>query len=123
MKEKRRLTKSVDYLPYRVYCDTLEEVQEAVESSEFIRPTLIEGCRIMLESDADELLVAEIFSLDTYATIRISIKRSEAVDVLLRTLDWFLEREEYEECSEIKKLIDSYASSTTTTNRGSSTLL
>jgi hypothetical protein len=98
--------KRSDYFPYTVYCDTLEEVQEVVESPEFIRPTLIDGCRFLLRSRSTELLIAEIFSLDTYATIRISIKRSEIPEVLAKTLDWFLEREEYEECSEIQRLID-----------------
>jgi hypothetical protein len=115
MKRRKSLTSSTGFLPYKVYCDTIEEVQEAIESAEFIRPTLLEGCRILLGSDSDELLIAEIFSLDTYATIRISIKRSEAVEVLHKTLDWFVEREEYEECSEVKKLIDSYESSANST--------
>jgi hypothetical protein len=94
-----------DTFPYTVYCDTLEEVQEVVESPEFIRPTLIIGCKQLINSRSSELLIAEIFSLDTYATIRISIKRSEVIEVLSKTLDWFLQREEYEECSEIQDLI------------------
>jgi hypothetical protein len=99
------MRKKIKWLPYKIYCDTLEEVQDSIESAEFIRPALIEGCRTIIESNRDELLIAEIFSLDTYATIRISIKRTEVIEVLTKTLDWFLSREEYEECSEIKRMI------------------
>lgn len=97
------------HLPYKIYCDTLEEVQEAISSPEFIRPALIEGCRILIDSPQKELLIAEIFSLDTYAIIRISIKESEIIEVLTKTLYWFVEREEYEECAEIKFLIDAHS--------------
>ena len=103
-----RRRKGSTHLPYMVYCDSLEEVQEAIESAEFIRPALIEGCRSLLRSRRSELLIAEIFSLDTYATIRISIRNSEVEEVLAKTLDWFVGREEYEECSEIKALLDEW---------------
>jgi hypothetical protein len=104
-------SKSSSHLPYKIYCDSLEEVQEAIESSEFIRPALIEGCERLIGAKRQELLIAEIFSLDTYATIRISIKADEIGEVLAKTLDWFEEREEYEECSEIKRLMNAWSTS------------
>jgi hypothetical protein len=103
--------KASSHLPYRIYCDSLEEVQEAIESPEFIRPALIEGCERLIGAKRQELLVAEIFSLDTYATIRISIRAEEVGEVLDRTLQWFEEREEYEECSEIKRLMNAWSTS------------
>ena len=93
---------------FRVYCDTLEEVQECVEDADFIRPLLIEGARRLMKTRRAELIIAEILSLDTYAVIRISIKRDEVLEVLDKTLQWFLSREEYEECGELKELIDKW---------------
>jgi hypothetical protein len=97
---------TISQFPLTVYCDTLEEVQESIESSEFIRPALLAGCQSLLESDRRTLLIAEILSLDTYATIKIFIRRDEVEDVLRKTLTWFESREEYEECSECLRLIE-----------------
>ncbi len=91
---------------YRVYCDTLEEVQECIESPEFIRPLLIEGCRRMLSSRRKTLSIADIFSLDTYAVINVAIRRDEIEEVLEKTLRWYEDREEYEECSEVVELLN-----------------
>ena len=96
---------SVNQFPLTVYCDTLEEVQESIESPDFIRPILLSGCQRLLESDRRSLLIAEIFSFDTYATIKIYIRREEIEDVLIKTLHWFESREEYEECAECQRLI------------------
>ena len=90
---------------YTVYCDTLEEVQEAVESPEFIRPLLIEGCRRLIGSRRKTMSICDIYSLDTYAVINVTVRREELGEVLAKTLAWYEEVEEYEECAEIVRLI------------------
>jgi hypothetical protein len=88
----------------------MEEVQEAIESPAFIRPILLQGCRRLLKTKRKECHLAEIWALDTYAVIRISITRDECPSILQSTLEWFLQREEYEECAECQRLITAFSS-------------
>jgi hypothetical protein len=67
---------------------------------------LLIGAAELLRTEADDFLIADILSLDTYATVRISIGRSEIMNVLRATLTWFESRQEYEECAECQRLID-----------------
>jgi len=90
---------------YRIYCDTIEDVQECIDSSDFMRPLLVSVCRRLLDSEEDQM-IAELHTLDTYATINIIVNRCDLHKILHKILDAFETKQEYEECSSVKKLID-----------------
>lgn len=89
---------------YTIYCDTVEEVKECIESPEFIRPLLLASIREMMRRGCRRI-ISEVRTLDTYATINIAVNESEVTGILQKTLTWFEGRDEFEECSEVRDLM------------------
>ena len=64
--------------------------------------SLIEGITEAFENNKDEIKLCEVKYANTYLTVHKDSWSSS----LTRALDFYVEKEEYEECIKIKELID-----------------
>lgn len=64
--------------------------------------SLVEGITEAFETQSDEIKLCEVKYANTYLTVH----KNEWSGSLAKAMDFYIEREEYEECSKIKKLID-----------------
>ena len=64
--------------------------------------SLVEGISEAFETDSDEIKLCEVKYANTYLTVH----KDNWSSSLAKAMDFYIEREEYEECSKIKKLID-----------------
>lgn len=89
-----------------LYCLDMEEVREAIEDKTFVFPQIRRGIRRMLEEERTSWMITEIWCIEALSSVWISITLDEAEASLKLMLNWHLEREEYEECSEVTALIN-----------------
>ena len=64
--------------------------------------SLIEGITEAFETKTDEIKLCEVQYTNTYLTVH----KDMWSESLAKAMDFYIKREEYEECSKIKKLID-----------------
>ena len=64
--------------------------------------SLIEGIAEAIEEKKDEIKLCEVKYANTYLTVH----RDAWSGSLAKAMDFYIEKEEYEQCSKIKKLID-----------------
>ena len=64
--------------------------------------SLVEGITEAFETNSDEIRLCEVKYANTYLTVHKDSWSSS----LPRALDFYIEKEEYEECIKIKELID-----------------
>ena len=75
---------------------------EAKSKKRQVFKSLVESVADGVEYKLESVNIAEIKNQD----IIISVPKSEWKGGLEKALDYYIEREEYEECSKVKKLID-----------------
>lgn len=88
-----------------LYCETMEDVQEAVDSI-FISTQIKIACEEMLSNDTTAHMCTEIFCIDTLSTIWVSITLEDAPSILEVILTKRQDAEEYEECIALQALLD-----------------
>ena len=88
-----------------LYCETMEDVQEAV-SSRFISTQIKIACEEMLSNDTTAHMCTEIFCIDTLSSIWVSVTLEDAPAILEEILNARKEAEEYEECIHLQALLD-----------------
>ena len=64
--------------------------------------SLVEGITEAFETNSDEIKLCEVKYANTYLTVH----KDNWSGSLAKAMDFYIEREEYEECSKIKKLIN-----------------
>ena len=64
--------------------------------------SLVEGIAEAIEEEKDEVKLCEVKYANTYLTVH----RDAWSGSLAKAMDFYIEKEEYEQCSKIKKLID-----------------
>ena len=64
--------------------------------------SLIEGISEAIKTKKNKIRLCEVKNSNVY----ITVEKSDWKDSLDRALQFYVKREEYEECSKIKKLID-----------------
>ena len=64
--------------------------------------SLVEGISEAFEIDSDEIKLCEVKYANTYLTVH----KDSWSGSLARAMDFYIEKEEYEQCSKIKNLID-----------------
>jgi len=64
--------------------------------------SLVEGITEAFETKSDEIKLCEVKYANTYLTVHKDMWSGS----LAKAMDYYIEREEYEECSKIKNLID-----------------
>jgi hypothetical protein len=89
-----------------LYCNTMEEVQAAIEDKTFVFPQILTGIKQMLDENRTTNMVTEIWCIESLSSIWISVTEEESVNSLQLMLNWYIEREEYEECSIVSAVIE-----------------
>ena len=74
---------------------------ETKSKKRIVLRSLVENISIGVESDLESVNVAEIKNHD----VIISVPKTEWKSGLEQAMDYYIEREEYEECSKIKKIL------------------
>ena len=64
--------------------------------------SLIEGITEAFENKTNEIKLCEVKYANTYLTVH----KDSWSESLTKAMDYYINKEEYEECSKIKKLID-----------------
>ena len=64
--------------------------------------SLVEGVSEAIQTDKKEIKLCEVKYANTYLTVH----KSNWSSSLAKALDFYIDKEEYEECSKIKNLID-----------------
>ena len=82
-----------------LYCKSMEDVREAVESKSFIFTQVRLACEEMLSKNRTTHMCTEIWCIESLSSIWVTVTLESAPDSLEKALTWYLDREEYEECS------------------------
>jgi hypothetical protein len=90
----------------RLYCKTLDEVEAAIKDKPFIHSQIILGVERMLEFRSTTDMCLEIWCIETYSSVWVSIRLTDAITALQKILDYRVEEEEYEDCQEVVDLIE-----------------
>ena len=64
--------------------------------------SLVEGITEAFETESDEIKLCEVKYANTYLTVH----KDSWSESLTKAMEYYIEKEEYEECSKIKNLID-----------------
>ena len=75
---------------------------ETKSKKRIVLRSLVENISVGVELDLESVNVAEIKNHN----IMVSVPKTEWKAGLEQAMDYYIEREEYEECSKIKKLIE-----------------
>ena len=67
-----------------------------------VNTSLVEGISEAFEIDSDEIKLCEVKYANTYLTVH----KDNWSGSLAKAMDFYIEKEEYEQCSKIKNLID-----------------
>ena len=79
------------------------EYNEELKSSKHkVYKSLVDGVTEAIKTDKKEIKLCEVKNSDIY----ITVEKQEWKKSLDSALQFYIDREEYEECSKIKKLID-----------------
>jgi hypothetical protein len=89
----------------RLYCKTLDEVEAAIKDKSFIHSQIVLGVKRMLEFRSTTDMCLEIWCIETYSSVWVSIRLTDAITALQKILDHRVEEEEYEDCQEVVDLI------------------
>jgi hypothetical protein len=92
-----------------LYCRSVNEVEEAIKDKRFIHSHIIRAVKRMLKKRATTDMCLEIYCSADNTSFWISVKLDDYEEVLGLILKHLEEREEYEECSEIVKLMNECA--------------
>ena len=90
----------------RLYCKTLDEVEAAIRDKRFIHSQIVLGVKRMLEFRSTTDMCLEVWCIETYSSVWVSIRLADAVNSLQKILDYRVEEEEYEDCQEIVDLLE-----------------
>lgn len=88
-----------------IYCDTVEEVEECVSDSTVIWPIMQRTISRMIDEERETLPSIEIRCSEMVGSVWVTCNISDSETSLNKLLKWRESREEYEECSEVVKLI------------------
>ena len=75
---------------------------EDLNSKKIIYKSLVEGVSEAMKDNRDKIRICEIKNSNVYVTV----EKRDWKSSLDKALEFYINKEEYEECSKIKKLID-----------------
>ena len=101
-----KITKGDDWVT--LYCDSVEEMEDAIIDKEFVWPLIARGIRFLISSQRTSCMILEARLTDGRETVWISISEDDVVATINKMIEWRVSREEYEECSDAKKLLDAW---------------
>lgn len=94
-----------------LYCDTVEDMEALILDKGFVWPLIISGIRDMLESGRSSIVILEgkmVSKGSNAASVWITMSESDVEASLKKVLKWREEREEYEECAQIARLLNDW---------------
>ena len=84
-------------------CIPIFEYNEELKTSKHkVYKSLVDGVTEAIKSDKEEIKLCEVKNSNTY----ITVEKPEWKDSLDSALQFYIKKEEYEQCSKIKNLID-----------------
>ena len=89
-----------------IWCDTLDETEACISDGEIIWPIIHRTVIRMIDEVRTSLPALEIRCGEMIGSVWVTVRREEVRGTLKKELDWRLSREEYEECAEIKQLLE-----------------
>lgn len=101
-----KITKSEDWVI--LYCDSVEEMRDAIVDKEFVWPLIAKGIRFLIVAQRTSCMILEARLTDGRETVWISISESDVISTINKMIEWRLSREEYEECTVAKRLLDDW---------------
>jgi len=101
-----KITKSEDWVI--LYCDSVEEMRDAIVDKEFVWPLIAKGIRFLIVAQRTSCMILEARLTDGRETVWISISESDVIATINKMIEWRLSREEYEECTVAKRLLDDW---------------
>jgi hypothetical protein len=101
-----KITKSEDWAT--LYCDSVEEMRDAIVDKEFVWPLIARGIRFLIDAQRTSCMILEARLTDGRETVWISISEGDVIATIGKMIEWRLSREEYEECSVAKRLLDDW---------------
>lgn len=90
-----------------MYCDTAEQVKECLTDKTVIWLLVYAAAKKIILEKRITLIVLEVKCKELPESSWVFLKQTDLLSTLNKYLEYKLEREEYEDCAEIKKLIDS----------------
>ena len=90
-----------------MYCDTVEQAKECLTDKTVIWPLVYAAAKKIILEKRITLIVLEVKCKELPESSWVFLKQTDLLSTLNKYLEYKLEREEYEDCAEIKKLIDS----------------
>ena len=94
-----------------LYCETMEEMENMVCDKSFIWPLIVSSVRVMIKEKRTSIVVLEgklMQGAKDDASVWITMSDGDVEPSLKKALKWREEREEYEECSDIMKLLSEW---------------
>lgn len=101
-----KITKSEDWAT--LYCDSVEEMRDAIVDKEFVWPLIARGIRFLIDAQRSSCMILEARLTDGRETVWISISEGDVIATIGKMIEWRISREEYEECSVAKRLLDDW---------------
>jgi hypothetical protein len=101
-----KITKSEDWAT--LYCDSVEEMRDAIVDKEFVWPLIARGIRFLIDAQRTSCMILEARLTDGRETVWISISEGDVIATIGKMIEWRISREEYEECSVAKRLLDDW---------------
>ena len=87
-----------------LFCLTMTEAEEAIRDRDFIHPLLFRGIRRMIEENRTAVVCLELFCHDAITSIWVNMRADDVHYALEAAMQWRIDREDYEDCSEIQRL-------------------
>lgn len=89
-----------------IWCDTIDETEACISDAEVIWPIIHQTVIRMIDEERTSLPALEIRCGEMIGSVWVTVRREEVNGTLDKELQWRLSREEYEECAEIKTLLE-----------------
>jgi hypothetical protein len=91
-------------------------MRDAIIDKEFVWPLIARGIRFLIDAQRSSCMILEARLTDGRETVWISISETDVVATINKMIEWRISREEYEECSDAKRLLDDWENRRITRN-------
>jgi hypothetical protein len=91
-----------------IWCDTTEEIEQCISDTATLWPIIHSTVKRLLSEDRTSLPALEIRCAEMLGSVWVTIRMDEVGETLKREMNFRLDREEYEECAEIRDLMSQW---------------
>jgi hypothetical protein len=93
-----------------MWTETAEECEECITDGEFLWPIIRTAIIRLIEEGRTSVPALEIRCMEMVGSIWVTVRREDVEVTLKKELNWRISREEYEECAEIRDLLERFES-------------